>query len=83
MASQNPNPSQARKREGEHDGEAQLRESHLRERSSDFLKDTIDEFKERGDDLRTLVSEYAKEKPFKALGIALLTGMVLAIVMKR
>lgn len=52
-------------------------------RSHDLLRDTIEEFRERGDDVKTLVGEYVKEKPVKALGIALVTGMALALLLKR
>jgi ElaB/YqjD/DUF883 family membrane-anchored ribosome-binding protein len=76
MASQHQ--AHSRKREAEHNGEA-----GFREHGSDLLHDTIEEFRERSEDIRTLVSEYVREKPVKALGISLLVGMALALFMKR
>lgn len=74
MASQNPQSHARRHRESEHNGES---------KANDILRETLEEFKERGDDVKTLVTEYIHDKPFKALGIALVTGMALAFFMKR
>lgn len=78
MASQNQQGPR-RIRENEHNGDA----SEIRERSSDVLRETINEFKEHGEDVKTLVTEYVKDKPLKALGIAVVTGMALALFMRR
>lgn len=81
MASQ-AQPSQVhstrKPKESEHHVEAEIKN-----RGSDILGETLQEFKERGDDVRTLVTEYVREKPFKSLGIALLTGVALAVFMRR
>ena len=78
MVTQNPGHTQHRKtHQAEHNGETKFH------RSNDILRETIQEFKERGDDLRTLASEYVKEKPVRALSIALLTGMALALIIRR
>lgn len=76
MASQNPHGASRKSREGEHNGEAHMR-------TNEILRETIEEFKERSDDLKTLVTEYVQEKPLKALGIALVSGIALALFLKR
>ncbi|MBA2654736.1 MAG: hypothetical protein H0U71_06685 [Gammaproteobacteria bacterium] len=77
MASQNQHTqhSQKSRRESEHNGETHF--------GGDILRDTIEEFKERSEDAKTLVTEYVKDKPFRALGIAAAAGVVLALLMKR
>jgi|688.fasta_scaffold735956_3 ElaB/YqjD/DUF883 family membrane-anchored ribosome-binding protein len=79
MATQNQ-PGQhahSRKRAEEHNGEA------ARERGQDILRETLEEFKEHGEDVKSLVTDYIREKPFKSLGIALATGMALALFIRR
>lgn len=68
----------SKKQEASHNGEAEMHS-----KSNDLLRDTLEEFRERGDDVKTLMKEYVKEKPMKALGIALFTGMALAFFLKR
>jgi ElaB/YqjD/DUF883 family membrane-anchored ribosome-binding protein len=62
--------------ESSHNGETEVK-------ANDILHDTITEFKQHGDDLRVLLSEYIREKPLKSLGIALVTGMAIALFLKR
>jgi ElaB/YqjD/DUF883 family membrane-anchored ribosome-binding protein len=61
--------------------ETECTECHAKE--NDLLRDAIEEIRERSDDVKTLVAEYVKDKPFKALGIALVTGMALTFLLKR
>ncbi len=75
MANGNP---QARRKEPEHSEERELKG-----KSNEILRDTLEEFKERGSDIKAIMTEYVQEKPFKALGIALLTGVALALILKR
>jgi ElaB/YqjD/DUF883 family membrane-anchored ribosome-binding protein len=80
MASQNPSSLHARRvREAEHSSN----EAEITERASDVLKDTFNELKERSDDVKATVKEYVHQKPFKALGIAMLSGMAIALLMRR
>lgn len=77
MASQT-HPQTRKSRETAHDGGSSMEHT-----ASELLHETINEFKERTDDIKTVVSEYVKEKPFKALGITLAAGVVLALFLKR
>lgn len=53
------------------------------DRASDAIKETINEIRDRSDDVKATVKEYVNEKPFKALGIAALSGMALALLLRR
>jgi ElaB/YqjD/DUF883 family membrane-anchored ribosome-binding protein len=75
MANHSP---QAQRKEPE-----SLEERELKNKSSEALKNTLEEFKERGNDMKLIVKEYIQEKPFKSLGIAMLTGMALALILRR
>jgi ElaB/YqjD/DUF883 family membrane-anchored ribosome-binding protein len=78
MSSQNPSSLHERRpRDSEHDHEA------LKQKASEALKGTIDEIRERSDDVKETIQEYVQQKPLKALGIAVLSGMALALLMRR
>lgn len=80
MASQNQtHQSQSRRstREREHNGETELHQA------SELFRDTIEEIRERSDDVKATVQEYVHQKPFKALAIAVASGMALALLLKR
>lgn len=51
--------------------------SHAKHRASDLLSQSRENMKEKSDQLQENLSHYAGEKPIKALGIALLTGIVI------
>lgn len=76
MASQNQ--AHSRRKEASHNGD-----EHIRNRRNEILHETMEEFKEHRDDVKALISEYVQQKPFKSLGVAMLTGVALALVLKR
>lgn len=78
MASQNPSSLHARRAR-----EAHNQDSEIGQRATETLQATLDELKGRSDDVKETVKEYVNEKPFKALGIAVLSGMALALLMRR
>lgn len=55
----------------------------LRQGAEDLLQHTLSEFKTRSEDIKSYVTEYVKEQPFKSLGIAVGIGAVLALLLKR
>lgn len=58
-------------------------EQHDGETRADIWRETLEEFKERSDDIRTLVTTYVKENPYRALGIALLSGVAITFFLTR
>lgn len=50
---------------------------------NDILRETLQEFRERSDDTRAIIKDYVQQKPMKSLGIAMLTGVALALLIKR
>jgi ElaB/YqjD/DUF883 family membrane-anchored ribosome-binding protein len=77
MATQRSHAHTRKTRQSTHDAATEL--SHANE----LLQDTIAELKDRGDDAKAVVQEYVHQKPFKALGIAVATGIALALLLKR
>lgn len=69
----------------EHNGAAEFREElrEIKNRGNDLLHDTIDEFKQRGADLKSMATEYVQEKPLHALGAAALVGLALSFLIRR
>jgi ElaB/YqjD/DUF883 family membrane-anchored ribosome-binding protein len=47
-------------------------------RTGEAIEQSARDFKEKTEDIQEAVINYVKEKPMKALGIALLTGVVLS-----
>lgn len=78
MASQTQHSNTRRARQTRHNGEAEF--AH---RANEALRETLDEFRDRSDDIKATVKEYVQQKPLKALGIAALSGMVLTFLLKR
>lgn len=62
-----------------HNGHAKKIKSDAEE----LLQHALEEVRSRSEDVRGQVSEYVREKPFKALGIAVAVGAVLALILKR
>lgn len=55
----------------------------LSQKATEALRETIHDLRERSDDVKATVQEYVHQKPFKALGIAALAGMALALIIRR
>lgn len=55
----------------------------MRGQAKDAFTDTLESAREKSADLQVSVANYVGEKPFKALGIAMLSGYVLAVAMRR
>lgn len=55
----------------------------LRRDAEDLLQHTISEFKSRSEDVRSYVTDYVKDQPFKSIGIAVAVGAVLALILKK
>lgn len=56
---------------------------HARGHASGVLSQSISDVKTKSTDLQDTVLDYVNEKPYKALGIALLSGLVLGLWLKR
>jgi ElaB/YqjD/DUF883 family membrane-anchored ribosome-binding protein len=82
MANQHSDELKNKQKAAEKSEAAECHECH-HAKGSDMLREAMEEIKERSDDVKTLVVEYVRDKPFKALGIALATGMALTFFLKR
>lgn len=76
MASEYSDQAQSRRKQETHEHQNEFH-------NKDLLHNTIDEVKERSEDIKILVEEYVKSKPFKSLGIAVMSGVALALLLKR
>lgn len=55
----------------------------LKGRAGEMLVDSVVSMKNQSNHLKEGVADYASERPFKALGIALATGIALGLLIKR
>lgn len=56
---------------------------HARGHASGVLSQSINDVKTKSTDISDTVVDYVTEKPYKALGIALLSGLVLGFWLRR
>lgn len=56
---------------------------HMRDNTSDKIQGTLDNAKEKSIDLKDTFEDYVTEKPIKALGIAVLSGLFLGYLLKK
>ena len=56
---------------------------HARGRATDFIADSMQDMKSKSTDFKDNLENYITEKPFKSIGIALLTGMVFGFLWRR
>lgn len=47
------------------------------------ISESFENVKDKSTDLQESISDYVSEKPFKALGIAMLSGLLLGLTMRR
>jgi len=55
----------------------------VRGKAGEIFSDSLNNVKEQSTAIKEGVSDYAATKPFKALGIALLTGITLGFLLRR
>lgn len=56
---------------------------HAKGQATKVIYDSYDNIKEKSTDMQDQVIAYTKKKPFKSLGIAVLTGFILGIFLLR
>lgn len=56
---------------------------HAKDKAGDALYDSYDTMKEKTMDAQDAVETYVAKKPFKAVGIALLTGVVVGFLLRK
>jgi ElaB/YqjD/DUF883 family membrane-anchored ribosome-binding protein len=47
------------------------------------ISESLENVKEKSTDIQDSITDYVNEKPFKALGLAMLTGVFLGLAMRR
>lgn len=60
-----------------------LSAKEMRGHARGALNESLENMRERTNELQGNVAEYVGEKPFKSLGIAMLSGFILAVAMRR
>lgn len=82
----------ARKRHMEYDLNADIQKirdafahtaKNMRHKANDSIAQSFDNAKERTHDFSDAVSNYAKDKPFKTIGFAMLAGLVVGFWLHR
>lgn len=52
-------------------------------KAGEMLSDSLKSVKQQSDKVQTQIAAYAAKKPFKALGMALLTGVLIGLYLRR
>ena len=55
----------------------------LKGKAGEMLYDSMDDIKEHSSEMKDTLANYAAEKPFKTLGIAVLVGVALGFLLKK
>lgn len=55
----------------------------MKGRAGEMLSQSLDDVKERSAAIQGNVSEYVADRPFKSIGLALLTGLLLGFFIRR
>lgn len=56
---------------------------HAKRRASKLIAQSVKDAKIKTNDIKDHIEDYVTEKPFKALGIAALTGLLLGYLLRR
>lgn len=55
----------------------------IRGKTGQILANSFDDLKERSANFQNKVSDYAADRPFRTLGIAVLTGLIIGYIIRR
>lgn len=55
----------------------------VRGKAGQMLTDSYEDLKSRSTDIQENVADYVAEKPFKSLGVALLSGVVIGFLLRK
>lgn len=57
--------------------------SDVKGKATEILNESVENVKQKSEDLQGTVADYVAEKPFKSLGIAILSGIIIGYLLHK